>query len=103
MTWGVVIDIVAPIEMYDAVHSEVGRRVGTAVDGLLVHIAQSTSTGFRVVDVWESREHFDRYNTELIGPIMAQLSGGQASPPGEQRTEEFEVRGLVIPQGGVFR
>ena len=105
MTYGVVAGVPAPVEMYDAVHAEVAHRVGTSVDGLLVHLARPTSTsrGFQVIEVWESKEHFNRCNRELIGPIVAQLSGGQAPPPGEQVTEEFEVRGLVIPRGGVFQ
>jgi hypothetical protein len=39
------------------------------VPGLLVHVAGEGDTGFRVVDVWESREAFDRFGERLM-PIL---------------------------------
>lgn len=101
MTWGVVMDVAAPLETYDALHHELLRTVGAAVDGLLVHVARATQTGFQIIEVWESRELFDRYTAELVAPVMARILGEQRSPAME--TEEFDVRGLVLPQGGVAR
>jgi hypothetical protein len=52
--------------------------------------------------VWESRDHYDRYNRELVEPLIAVLAGTAGpSPSGSQHVEEFEVRGLVIPSGSV--
>ncbi len=101
MTYGVVFDVRAPVEMYDAVHAEVLRRAGRSVDGLLCHVARATADGFQVIEVWETKDQFERYNRELIGPVVAELSGGQAPPEDGQTTEEFDVRGLVIPRGDV--
>jgi hypothetical protein len=42
------------------------------VPGILAHIAGQGADGFRVVDVWESEEAFQRFG-EVIGPIMAEL------------------------------
>lgn len=39
------------------------------VKGLLVHIAGQGPNGFRVVDVWESDEAFQRFGEKLM-PIM---------------------------------
>ena len=102
MAYGVITDVPAPIEMYDAIHAELKRRAGDSVDGLLVHIGRPTSTGFQVVEIWETEEAFQRYMRELIGPVMAELSGGQAPPDGQPGPEEFEVRGLVLPSAHVF-
>ena len=103
MTWGIIMDVDAPIEMYDAVHAEVMRTAGTgtAVDGLLVHLARPTARGFQIIEVWQTREQYERYNAELVGPITDRLSGAQALPPDAQRTEEFEVRGVVLPRGDI--
>lgn len=99
MTIGIITDVPARIEVYDAVHAEVLRRAGPALDGLLLHFARPTAGGFQVVEIWESRGHLERYDRELIGPVVAQVSVGQeVGPPA--RTE-FEVRGLVMPTGGV--
>jgi|tagenome__1003787_1003787.scaffolds.fasta_scaffold19991380_2 hypothetical protein len=101
MTYGFVMDVPAPIEVYDAVHAEVGRRTTSTPEGLLFHLGRATSRGFQVVEVWESKELSDRYNGGVVGPVIAELSGQQTPAP-EPVTEEFEVRGLVIPAANVM-
>ena len=32
-----------------------------------------TDSGIRVVDVWESREQFEKFGAEKVGPITAQV------------------------------
>jgi hypothetical protein len=100
MTYGVVIDVQAPIEVYDAVHAELQRRITGPLDGFLCHIARPTGTGFQVIEVWESKEQSDRYDQEYVGPAMRELFGDQP-PQVEQAAEEFEPRGLVIPSARV--
>ncbi|MBB3082618.1 hypothetical protein [Geodermatophilus sabuli] len=99
MTWAVTIDVPAPVELYAAVHAELLRRTGGAVDGLLVHLARATGEGFQVVEVWESREACERYTRDVVGPVVAELSGGQALPADDATA--FEVRGLLLPGAGV--
>jgi hypothetical protein len=99
MTWGMVVDVPAPVEVYDAVHAELLRRTSGAVEGLLVHLARATGTGFQVTEVWESQADHDRYEREVVGPVMAELAGG--GPPALDGVTEFDVRGLVLPRAGV--
>ena len=99
--YGVISTIPAPVEMYDAVHGEILRRFG-AFDGLLVHIGRTTTDGFQVVEVWESKEHYDRANTDIVFPLMRELAGDQPQPSIEQATEAFNVHGLVIPRGNIL-
>ncbi|MGY1603053.1 hypothetical protein [Geodermatophilus sp. SYSU D00815] len=101
MPVGIVTDVPAPIEVYDALHAELLRRFPGAAAGLLLHVARPTAGGFQVLEVWESREVFDRYNAEVVFPLMAELSGG-APLPAAPPPEEFEVRGLVL-QGAEVR
>lgn len=42
------------------------------VEGLIAHIAGESPSGFRVVDVWESREALDRFGARLA-PIFAEI------------------------------
>jgi hypothetical protein len=42
------------------------------VDGILFHAAGPTDTGWRVVDVWESPETFERFG-EVIGPVLQEV------------------------------
>ncbi|MGY1707006.1 hypothetical protein ACI79C_20760 [Geodermatophilus sp. SYSU D00697] len=97
MPWGVVMDVPAPVEVYDAVHAEVMRRSGGAVDGLLVHLGRATPTGFQVVEVWESREQHARHDREVVQPVVVELASGGPAPSSEPTVTEFEVRGLVVP------
>jgi hypothetical protein len=87
--------------MYDAVHGEILRRFG-AFDGLLVHIGRATVDGFQVVEVWESKEHYDRANTDFVFPLMQELAGDEPPPSTEPATETFDVRGLEIPGGSIL-
>ena len=100
MTYGFVMDVPAPIELYDAMHTEVLRRAPDGVDGLLLHVCRQTPGGFQITEVWESKELSDRANAEIVAPVLAELSGGQP-PPQEPTIEQFEPRGLVVPAAHV--
>jgi hypothetical protein len=101
MTWGLITDVAAPAQVYDAMHARLLDLTGGTADGLLVHLARATETGFQVVDVWESKEHFERYQTELIGPLLAEMTGDDAPPGDTPVATEFDVRGLVVPAAGI--
>jgi hypothetical protein len=101
MTYAHVVDVPAPVEMYDALHAEIVRRSGETVDGLLVHVGRATATGFQVLEVWQSQAHFERYNEQVVLPAVADLSAGQSGPAPQQAIEEFQVHGLVIAGGNV--
>jgi hypothetical protein len=90
--YGVITTVPAPVEMYEEIH----RRVGATVDGLLVHVGRATTDGFQTLEVWESKEHYDRANTDIVFPLMRELAGDQPLPSTAPATETFEVRGLTI-------
>jgi hypothetical protein len=100
MTWGVTVDVAAPVELYDALHAALLERTGAAVDGLLVHIARETDTGFQVIEVWESRAEYDRYADGVLAAVLSELAGSRASRA-DQTERPFDVRGLVLPRAGI--
>jgi hypothetical protein len=103
--WAVTEDVSAPaepydlVELYDTVHRLLLERTGGAFDGRLVHLAWPTADGLRVIEVWESREQYDRYGREVIEPLVAEVLAGRPHPP--EVVTRFDVRGLVVPTGGV--
>ncbi|SDC95384.1 hypothetical protein SAMN05660690_3087 [Geodermatophilus telluris] len=99
MTYAVTMDVAEAVELYDAFHRLLLERTGGAVDGLLVHLARQTVDGFQVVEVWESREDFERCTAEVVGPLATELLEGRPRRP--TVVTEFEVRGLVLPRSGV--
>ena len=100
--YGVITTVPAPVEMYDGLLAVMKRRSGSSVDGLLVHVGRATPDGFEVLEVWESKEDYNRANTEIIVPLMRELAGDRPAPSFEQATETFEVHGLVVPRGDIL-
>lgn len=100
--YGVITTVPAPIEMYDGMHAEMVKRVGMSIDGLLVHIGRATTGGFQTLEVWESKEHYDRANIDIVLPLMRELAGDQPLPSIDQATEIFDVHGLVVPGSNIL-
>ena len=98
MAYGFVMDVPAPIEAYEAMHAEIGRRA-TDVEGLLFHVGRATGRGFQIIEVWDSKEQFQRYDAEIVQPVVARMSAGR--PMAEPSVEEFEPRGLIVPSAQV--
>jgi hypothetical protein len=74
------------IEQFDAVRAQVegepagleARYVGTADDGKL-----------RVVTLWESKAHADRFFSETLGPVLAKVLGPE--PVGAPETIGIDI------------
>ena len=74
------------LDQYDQVIQKMGFRPGgTGAPGGLFHWVTKTADGIRVVDVWESREAFERFSHEKIEPITREV--GVAGPPEVQLFE----------------
>ena len=64
----------ATLEQYDGILARMGlARGGRAPAGAISHFVAATDGGMRVVDVWESREVFERFAEEKIGPYSAEV------------------------------
>ncbi len=77
----------ATLEQYDRVNQLVGPETP---EGAHVHIAGPTEAGFRVIEVWDSSEHIDRYMEAGLGAAME-----EAQIP-EPTVTEFEVHNLEL-------
>jgi hypothetical protein len=64
---------------YDAVHERV--IAGGPIEGALVHTAGFTGNGFRIFEVWESREDFERFLNERLMPIVQEVSPDDGRQP----------------------
>lgn len=102
MPYAVIVTMSAPLETYDVLHAELKKVAVEDIKGLLVHIARPAPEGFQLIEVWESKEDLDHYNQELVWPLSARLFPDQSAAAQQMVVEEFEVRGLVIPRGGII-
>ncbi len=80
----------ATLEQYDEVDQKMTEKMGDAApDGVHAHIAGATDNGLRVIEVWDSPEHADRYDQEAgLGEAM------QEAGILEPTITEFEVHSL---------
>jgi hypothetical protein len=61
---------------YDSVVNEV-MPAGRMPPGLLFHVGGPTEAGWRVVDIWESQEAFEKFSHETLAPAMQKAGYSQ--------------------------
>jgi serine/threonine protein kinase HipA of HipAB toxin-antitoxin module len=97
MTYAVTVRVRNPIEAYDTTHAEVLKAAGSdGADGLILHVARALPEGFEVFEVWESREHAEKFNREVVFPAMERAGVENTGP--EPQVEEFQPRTVLVPQ-----
>jgi len=79
------------LEQYDRI-SEMMPGAGARVPpGAIFHWVAATDDGVRVVDVWEDRATFDKFDEEMLGPFTADV--GAPAP----EITEYEVHKMLAP------
>ena len=78
-------------EQYDRVMELLGLDESPPQGGIF-HVAGPGSGGWRVVDIWESQDHFERFAQERLMPAVQ-----QAGLKGEPQTHFFPVHNLFAP------
>jgi hypothetical protein len=73
-------------ERYDGV-IEASGLADRLPPGQIFHAAGPMEGGWRVFDLWESRDHFDRFAQDTLAPLM----GGQAPEPQEIEVHAYRV------------
>ncbi len=75
MAVGVVLEFPGgTLAQYDQVVGMMGLAQGRPLpDGGVFHWVTETGGGLRVTDVWETREQFERFAEEQIGPYTQQV------------------------------
>jgi hypothetical protein len=81
---------------YDAVSGRLGLDANPAV-GLIAHTAgfDDDNGVFRIFDVWESREHAQRFQDERLLPILGEMLAGENPPPGPIREGFYDLHDVI--------
>jgi hypothetical protein len=66
------------VDQYEAARAEAGWERDVP-DGAICHSAGFDAGGIRVLDVWDSAEHFQRFAEERLMPVTSKL-GIDAEP-----------------------
>jgi hypothetical protein len=72
MTYAYVQDVAEEWENYERLAAALGDDVP---EGLIVHVAGPTDSGFRIIDVWESQEAWERFRNERLRPAVRRVAG----------------------------
>jgi hypothetical protein len=82
----------ATVEQYDQILEKMGlRQGGETPPGAISHWVAKTGDGMRVVDVWESKEEFERFAQEQIGPYSREVGIEE-----EPETTFYDVHNYLI-------
>ena len=77
---------------YDAVTERLQAQ--GPIEGLIVHTAGYSGTGFRIFEVWETKGHYDRFISERLMPILSEVEGGDPTPPS---LTVYELHNAIVP------
>ena len=81
------------LEQYDQTSEKI-IAAGPPADGMICHIAgPKEGGGFRIVEVWESEDQFQRCQEERVGPAVAEVVGPDTEP---SRREVFEIHNMMM-------
>ena len=83
----------ATTEQYDEVIKLMGLTEGSTPSDALFHWCAKTDGGLHITDVWKSREAFDKFAQEQIGPFTAQVGIG------EPKITFYDVHNYLINKG----
>ena len=86
-------EIPAPIEAYDAMHAAIKAEADPSGEGLLVHICRVIPQGFEIIEVWESKEHFNTFMQNTLPRALSKLPAAAGPLP---ELNEFELRGFLV-------
>lgn len=96
-----VVMIQESVEMTPEMYDEVNAKLGVNQDppeGLIVHTAGRDGDRFQVVDVWESREAYDRFNESRLGPAVREVAQAHGMQMGDAPGSRiYETHNIVRP------
>ncbi len=92
MAWGFISELPISREQYDRLNGEIREEP----EGLILHTASEKDDGtMRIVDVWESKEAYERFERETLMPA-AERAG--IDMPGEPPPrDEYDIHNLRGP------
>ena len=80
-------------EEYDRINDALDLGVNP-IEGLILHTAGATPTGWRVFDIWESPEAFQRFVQERLMPVIKEVG---PEGKGEPQPRLYHLHNLYTP------
>ena len=88
MAWGFIQELPISAEEYD----RIDNAIEGDPEGLIIHTASEKNGRIRVIDIWESKDAYQRFESEQLMPAVQRL--GAEAPSEPPRMDEFEVHNM---------
>jgi hypothetical protein len=90
MTYAFFYDVPGTEELYRRVKAEIGDE---PPKGLVLHLVATHDGGLRHLNVWESRQDWERYRAERVGPAVGRVlaAAGIAERPPQPVEQRLEL------------
>jgi hypothetical protein len=90
MSYAFFYDVPGTEELYQRIKAEIGEA---PPKGLLVQLVVKHDGGLRHFNVWESRQDWERYRHERVGPAVGKVlaAAGVTGQPPEPFQQQLEV------------
>ena len=79
---------------YDAIHAAIMDKV-SGPTGLIIHTAGFTGDGFRIFEVWETREQCEKFTREVVMPTVMEVADAAGDAP--PTTTAYELHNVLQP------
>jgi hypothetical protein len=81
------------LEQYEEARAKV-RWEDDVADGAMLHVAGLDGDDFRVLDIWESPEHFQRFAEQRLMPAVREIG-----IEGDPEVRFYDVHRVFAPEG----
>jgi hypothetical protein len=89
MAWGFISELPVSLDDYDRLNAEIGADP----KGLILHTASEHNGKARIIDVWESKEDYERFENDTLMPALGRI--GMAAPTdAPPQRDEFEIHNM---------
>ena len=80
-------------DFYDQINEKM-NVAAEPIDGCIAHSAGPSPDGWRIVDFWESREHFDRFWEQRLAPAIKELTGQNPEDGPMPEVQQWELHSV---------
>jgi hypothetical protein len=95
MAYGCIYEVPGNESIYAKVKAEIGEDQPAGLVAQLV--SKLESGGLRHITVWETKEQWERFQAERVGPAVGRVLAGMgiSEPPGRPVVEEMELIDVI--------
>jgi hypothetical protein len=93
-----IVRVIRPPMVTAESYEEVNRVMGVDSDvpeGLIAHAGGEVDGQWEIVEIWESAEQAERFDSERLTPAIEAVMG--AAPPGPPQMSIYDAHRVILP------